>query len=1131
MTSPREAVLRRGFPLSALALAAWVGVAANGADETPLAVGVPIVRQLAGGERQAFTFEPAAGPLLLTVEQRGINVALAVIAPGSQGAAGEELGVSNQDGQREGWETLLLPARAAESGGWRVEVIGRETDVPPGEYEIRLDELPEGTPEERRRVEAEGLLSEIGRLRAKGDGDSTRRIVTLAEQALPGFEGVGRELDVGRTLFLEAEAQAALGNWQSAAPLQERAIARFAAAGAEAAESQAETALGLCRFSLGDLNEAIARFDRALEIETRRGDRYGEATTRANVCLVRHKRGEWRESIPCYEQAIELLRAVRAPEIERIARANLGGVYDLLGEPGKARAAYEASLPLLRARGEKRGEMSVLNNLAVVLAGIGEMSEAIALYDQALELAIALGDRGWEARVRQNRGVLYLASGEAIRAAAEIERALELRRAAGDRPGEISALGLLGTVRDRIGDHTAALDHLSRATALAQEAKLSGSEATAQQLLARTHLAAGEASPALAAAERSVELFTATKDPRGLSAALLRKGEALRLSGKPEAALAPLREALALRRGFDDRAGQAETLTALATAERPFDRKTATADIEEALRLVETLRAAVVEPDLRASFLAAKQQTFEFALDLRMEGAATDPQAAEAGFALAERARGRALLDLLEEARADPRAGIDPALRSRAEEIGQQLAAKARRRIEYLAGATPNAHPEELSREIEDLLAEDDRVRAKIRRKSPRAAALALPEPLDAAKARRLLAPDELLVEYALGEERSFLWAATRDELVSYSLPPRAEIERLARQVYEDLRTADVGDAQAAEAERAARRDLSKIVLGPLAKKLGERRLLVVADGALDYVPFAALPLPDDPTDLPLIEGHEVISLPSTSVLAALRGVPGTPATPTTSTPRTAILVGDPVFSPLDSRVRAKGAASPSRPSTSPPGSVSEEESARGAPFQRLPASRHEVEEIASIPEIAGQGPRGVSKMLDFAASRATILGGALTDAAILHLATHGVIDTETPRLSGLVLSLVDEHGAPQEGFLGLADLAGLTLHADLVVLSGCETALGRQMRGEGLIGLTRGFLQAGARRVVASLWRVQDRPTAELMVRFYRAHLETGLSPAAALRAAQRSIRSERRWQDPAYWAGFVLEGDGAAR
>src|SRR6185295_2857542 len=114
MTSPREAVLRRGFPRSALALAAWVGVAANGADETPLAVGVPIVRQLAGGERQAFTFEPAAGPLLLTVEQRGINVALAVIAPGSQGAAGEELGVSNQDGQREGWETLLLPARAAE---------------------------------------------------------------------------------------------------------------------------------------------------------------------------------------------------------------------------------------------------------------------------------------------------------------------------------------------------------------------------------------------------------------------------------------------------------------------------------------------------------------------------------------------------------------------------------------------------------------------------------------------------------------------------------------------------------------------------------------------------------------------------------------------------------------------------------------------------------------------------------------------------------------------------------------------------------------------------------------------------------------------------------------------------------
>jgi CHAT domain-containing protein len=1108
---------------------AMVSLAGPLFSEPPvLTPGVPIEHELAGGEHQVFAVEPATGPLLLRVEQRGINVALAVAVPGAEGA---DLGLSNQDGQREGWETLLLPARPAASGAWRVEVIGRETDVPAGLYAIRLEVLPDATPEERRRVEAEELLSEIGRLHAQGDRDSTRRIIALAEQALPGFAGPGLELEAARTLFLEAEADRALTDCKSAIPLHERAIALFATAGAEAAESQAETALGLCRLAVGELDEALARFGRALEIETRRADGYGEATTRANVCQVRLTRGEWRESIPCYEQAISLLKEVRAPDIEAIARSGLGGAYDKLGEPAKARAAYEAALPLLRKLGEKRGEISALNNLGVVLAGIGETGEALALYDQALEAAIALGDRGWQALVRQNRGVAYLASGEAGRATAEIEQALDLRRAAADRRGEITALGLLGTARDRLGDRSAAIDLLNRAATLAREAQWPGLEATALQLLARTYLAGNQASDALAAAEKAIELFRTQGDRRGLAAALSFRGEALRLAGSPGAALAPLGEALALRRGFDDRAGQAETLTALAWAKRQLDRKDAAlADVDEALELVEKLRAAVVAPELRASFLAAKQQTFELALDLRMASATTDPPAAEAGFALAERARGRTLLDLLDAARVDPRAGLDPALRSRAEEIGQELAAKARRRIESLAGGTSDAHPEAFAREIEDLLVEDDRVAAEIHARSPRAAALAIPETLDAPAARRLLAPDEMLLEYALGDERSFLWAATRDEMDGYELPARAEIERLARQVYQDLRTAYVGDAQSAAAERAARRDLSQMVLGPVEKRLGDRRLLVVADGALDYVPFAALPTPGDLHDLPLVEDHEVISLPSASVLAALRAAPtGTSETLKASAANTAILVGDPVFSPLDPRVHAKRAAGASH--SSGPSPVSEAESARAPTFQRLPGSRREVQSIAAIPTMAGHGSIQVATRLDFGASRSAVLDGALADAAIVHFATHGVIDTETPRLSGLVLSLVDEHGAPQEGFLGLADLYGLSLHADLVVLSGCETALGREMRGEGLVGLTRGFLQAGARRVLASLWRVQDRPTAELMVRFYRAHLEQGLSPAAALREAQRSIRHDRRWQDPAYWAGFVLEGDGAAR
>ena len=190
--------------------------------------------------------------------------------------------------------------------------------------------------------------------------------------------------------------------------------------------------------------------------------------------------------------------------------------------------------------------------------------------------------------------------------------------------------------------------------------------------------------------------------------------------------------------------------------------------------------------------------------------------------------------------------------------------------------------------------------------------------------------------------------------------------------------------------------------------------------------------------------------------------------------------------------------------------------------FERLPGSRLEAESIAAL------APPGQSMVaLDFDASRALALGDRLSRYRAVHFATHGVIDAEHPALSGLALSMVDREGRPQEGFLHLHDIYNLRLNADLVVLSGCRTALGQEVRGEGLIGLTRGFLYAGAPRVVASLWRVEDQATAALMTRFYRGLWVEGLRPAAALRAAQLSLRQERRWRDPYYWAGFILEGD----
>jgi len=319
--------------------------------------------------------------------------------------------------------------------------------------------------------------------------------------------------------------------------------------------------------------------------------------------------------------------------------------------------------------------------------------------------------------------------------------------------------------------------------------------------------------------------------------------------------------------------------------------------------------------------------------------------------------------------------------------------------------------------------------------------------------------------------------------------------------------------------------------------------LVIVGDGVLQYIPFGVLPEPEPPSPagaapqfVPLIDNHEVVNLPSATVLAALRQ--DNQSRPTAG--RLLAVLADPVFESTDQRVsrrqsvaartsasrdRAEGAPSQSLPLTDSRLSRSASDVTRSKDvlhFERLPFTRQEAASIVAV------APAGSSlEALDFQASRATATDAAIAQYRIVHFATHGLLDSERPELSGLVLSLVDPAGKPQSGFLNLEDIYNLRLNADLVVLSACETGLGKDIKGEGLVGLTRGFMDAGAPRVVASLWKVDDVATAELMMRFYKFMLQLNQSPAAALRAAQLEISRQQRWADPHYWAGFTLQGE----
>ena len=561
---------------------------------------------------------------------------------------------------------------------------------------------------------------------------------------------------------------------------------------------------------------------------------------------------------------------------------------------------------------------------------------------------------------------------------------------------------------------------------------------------------------------------------------------------------------------------------------------------QEALRVSESLRSDVTMPDQRASYFAGLFRPFDQYIDFLMERHAKQPDAGfdRRAFDVSERRRARALLDSLRVARADIRQGVDPALLEEEDRIRNQLNSAARTHFRVVdqipLGAPMDGEPGELVTAVAPkadtsfLAAELARIETAIRKQSPRYAELMQPRPLRSRAVQELLDDDTVVFNYTLGEERSYLWVIGRKTISTFVLPPREKIEELIKTAYagfSDQAIAEEGKGVApAELETLAR-----VLIGPAADLIGSRRIVVVADGALQYLPFSSLPDPrrNAEGEHPMLLANEIQFAPSASVVSVLRDEG---ARRKTASEAVAIFA-DPVFSEDDERL---GGIKDARPATvrSEEESVTrdlllpdidEDGNSNGVPsIARLPFSRFEADAIFDSAPRAGS-----VKAVNFEASREMLARIDLSRYRIVHFATHGILNSEQPELSGIVLSLVNEKGEPVNGFLRLNEIYNMRLNADLVVLSACQTALGKEVRGEGLIGLTRGFMYAGTPRVLASLWKVDDAATAQLMKVFYRKMLKENKSPAAALREAKIEMMKQKRWSSPYYWAAFELQGD----
>lgn len=1085
-------------------------------DLDDLPTGVVREVELADGQIHAYRLdldrlELGVGErFLVRLDQLGVDAGVEARWPGGSLRVDSPFGF-------DGIELLLLPSGTREAV--ELEIKALATTAKPGRYRLRVDPV-EATDATSGALEA---MTEAGKSYAEGGSEGRRRALDHYRRAVDLWRVLERPRLAAHSLYATAVLHRLLDEGAPALALARQVLPLWRSFGNTALEADTLNEIGLLEAAAGRVEEARETFGLALETQQRLGDPFRQAATANNLCLTYLYEGEHRRAIDCYSPALERIRAGRDEETEAVALTNLGWAHRILGQGEQALDHFSQAVVLHRAAGRDKREAETLNNLAVLHQDLAEWPRALELYLRALGTFREQGARGWEGRVLHNLGTCYHKLGDPERALVFYRQALVMRRELADLRGEANTLKALGRVALQAGTAGEAKELFRRALDLERRTEDRRDEAVVLGFVAEAEAALGSHHSALELFGESLAVLRELDNRPSQAWVLLRRGDLLLAMGRVEKALESLGSALELYRSLGLGKGEGEALVRLAEAERAAGRDgLARHRVDEAIEILESLSTRLGDPDLRASFGQSLADAYSLHIELSMARHNTegDSESLRAAFEASERSRARGLVELLGQADADPLLAVGPVLGERHRAARRKLHALAARRRKLLAGTAEAAEVERSEVAFFQALAELEQVESEARAGDPRYAALTPSSPLSTEEIRRLLEPGTVLLEYALGPRRSFLFRLTHDSIRVFELPARRMIEESARHAYEELSSPHRENTETVR--------LAELLLAPALADLAADRLVIVADGMLHYLPFAALPVSMESArgqePVPLLTRYEVVHLPSASMLVAQRRrYQNRPAAS-----RWAAVLADPVFDGADRRLAMATAGrdgETSRMLEAGPGQVRGPADPRqplDLELPRLRSSRREAEVIASL-----AAPGEVLVATDFDAERSLAVGGGLADYRIVHFATHGVIDARYPALSGLALSLYDRQGRPRDGFLRLRDIYALRLQAELVVLSACRTALGREVRGEGLVGLVRGFFHAGSRRVVASLWSVPDQATAELMGRFYRAMVEEQLAPAAALRRAQLSMSKERRWRDPHHWAGFVVLGD----
>ena len=792
-----------------------------------------------------------------------------------------------------------------------------------------------------------GIYSDLG---------EKQKALSYYNQALPLFRAVGDRDGEARTLTGIGAVYSDLGEKQKALSYYNQALPLRRAVDDRGGEAITLTNIGVVYSDLGEKQKALSYYNQALPLSRAVSDRNGEAKTLNNIGRVYSDLGEKQKALSYYNQALPLARAVGDRGGEATTLVNIGLVYSDLGEKQKALSFYNQALPLLRAVDDRGGEAITLTNIGKVYSDLGEKQKALSYYNQALPLSRAVSYRGGEATTLNNIGAVYYALGEKQKALSYYNQALPLYRAVGDRGGEATTLNNIGLVYDDLGEKQKALSKLNQALLLVSAVGDRGGEARTLNNIGLVYNDLGEKQKALSFYNQALPLSHAVGDRGGEATTLVNIGLVYSDLGEKQKALSFFNQALPLRRAVGDRGGEAITLWNLADLElKQGNLQASLKHIQDSIQIIEELRGTYTNQDLKTTYFATVQDYYKFYIDLLMELHKKHPSKGYSALALnaSEKSRARGLLELLTEARADIRKGANPEILAEESRLQELISAKEKLRFEIVNDKNKINNPNfkdtvaKLETEITNHLEEYKQLQVKIKQSNPKYANLKYPEPLKLAEIQQQLDKDSLLLQYSLGDDRSFLWVVSPDSLDTYELPKKSEIDKSAINLFCLISQSSSKPPSATGKENAcedreniktrridvAASELSKLVLAPVKDKLGKKRLVVVADGALQYIPFAALadiseeggrggrgvegeereevtrgglipevdnlPSAKKSNYQPLLINHEIVNLPSASTIAIQRQELANRK----QAPKALAILADPVFSDTDNRV------------------------------------------------------------------------------------------------------------------------------------------------------------------------------------------------------------------------------------